>query len=152
MLKFYFIRHYFSPLETLMRTGKDLEPDPHLWLTDPDLGRPKTCGSYGSGSGSPTLILNELDFFHWFNCSGGAGSGTNWSRHSQRKCFWIYTAFFLYFLCFCSLMLVFLHLQFSSRSTVHSNLHKVTDNFLFVLTVAEFIDLVRELKSALKWG
>jgi hypothetical protein len=53
-----FCRHYFSPLNTLMRKGKDLEPDPdpHLFLMDPDPGGPKTCGSgSGSGSGSPTL-------------------------------------------------------------------------------------------------
>ncbi len=28
--------HYFSPLDTLMRQGKDPEPDPSLWLTNPD--------------------------------------------------------------------------------------------------------------------
>jgi hypothetical protein len=49
-----FCRLYFSPLKnTFMWKGKD--PDPYLWLIDPDPGGPKTCGS-GSGSGSPTLI------------------------------------------------------------------------------------------------
>jgi hypothetical protein len=31
-------------------------PDPYLWLMDPDPGGPKTCWS-GSGSESPTLLL-----------------------------------------------------------------------------------------------
>jgi hypothetical protein len=34
---------------------KDPDPDPHLWLMDPDPGGPKTCGSGGSGFGSGTL-------------------------------------------------------------------------------------------------
>ncbi len=35
--------HYFSPLNTLLRKGKDPEPDPHPWLMDPvpDPGGPK---------------------------------------------------------------------------------------------------------------
>ncbi len=53
-----FCRHYFGPLNTFMRKGKepDPDPDPHLWLLDPDpdSGGPKTCGSCGSGS--PTLL------------------------------------------------------------------------------------------------
>ncbi len=30
--------HYFSPLNTIVRKGKDpvLDPDPYLWLMDPD--------------------------------------------------------------------------------------------------------------------
>ena len=54
-----FCRHYFSPLNTFMRKGKDTEPepDPHLWLMDPDPGGPKTCGS-----GSPTL--QKTIYFH----------------------------------------------------------------------------------------
>ncbi len=52
-----FCRHYFSPLNTFMRKGKD--PNPHFWLMDPDPKGPKICGScrFGSGSesGSPTL-------------------------------------------------------------------------------------------------
>ncbi len=47
--------HYFSPLNAFMRKGKDPDPDPHLWLMDPDLGGPKACGSCGSGS----LTLEE---------------------------------------------------------------------------------------------
>jgi hypothetical protein len=43
-------KHYFSPLNTFMRKGKD--PHQYLWLIDPDPGGPKTCES---GSGSPTL-------------------------------------------------------------------------------------------------
>ncbi len=50
-VKTLFCRHYFRPLNTFLRKGKD--PDPHLWLMDPDPGGPKTCGSCGSGS--PTL-------------------------------------------------------------------------------------------------
>ena len=48
-----FCKHYFSPLNIFMRKGKD--PDPYLWLMDPDSGGPKTCVS--SGSGSPTAYL-----------------------------------------------------------------------------------------------
>ncbi len=35
--------HYFSPLNTFMRKGKypEPDPDPHLWLMDPDPGGPK---------------------------------------------------------------------------------------------------------------
>ncbi len=51
-----FCRHYFSPLNTFMRKGNDPDPDPHLWLMDPDPGGPKTCGSCGSGF--PTLFKN----------------------------------------------------------------------------------------------
>ncbi len=51
--KMLFSRHYFSPLNTFMREGRD--PDPYLWLIDPDQRGPKTCGS-NSGSGSPTLV------------------------------------------------------------------------------------------------
>ncbi len=43
-----FCRHYFSPINTFMRKGKD--PDPHLWLIDPDPRGPKPCG-FGSDSG-----------------------------------------------------------------------------------------------------
>ncbi len=65
-VKILFCRHYFSPLNTFMRKGKDPDlepepdPDPYLWLMDLDPGGPKTCGS--SGSGSPTLVqaLAEL--------------------------------------------------------------------------------------------
>ncbi len=49
-VKMLFCSHYFSPLNTFMRKGKD--PDPHLWLLDP--GGPNKRGSCGSGS--PTLI------------------------------------------------------------------------------------------------
>jgi hypothetical protein len=31
----------------------DPDPDPYLWLVDPDPGGPKTCGS---GFGSATLV------------------------------------------------------------------------------------------------
>ncbi len=51
--KKFFASIHFRPLNTFMRKGKDPEPDPYLWLMDPDPGGPKTCGSCGSGS--PTL-------------------------------------------------------------------------------------------------
>ncbi len=42
-----FGKHYFSPLNTFMRKGKD--PDPYLCLTDPNPRGQKTCGfRYGS--------------------------------------------------------------------------------------------------------
>ncbi len=65
-IKILFCRQYFSQLNTFMRKGKDPGPDPypHLWLTDPDLGAPKTCGSCrsrsSSGSGSPTLRQTKM--------------------------------------------------------------------------------------------
>ncbi len=34
--------------------GSDLDPDPYLWLMDPDPGGPKTCGSV-----SPTLLSSD---------------------------------------------------------------------------------------------
>ncbi len=54
-VKIKFSKHYFSLLNTFMRKGKDPAPElnPYIWLRDPDLGGPKTCGSCGSGY--PTL-------------------------------------------------------------------------------------------------
>ncbi len=43
-------KSYFA--STFMRK----DPDPYIWLMDPDPGGPKTCGSCGFGS--PTLILS----------------------------------------------------------------------------------------------
>ncbi len=55
-------RHYISPLNTFIRKGKEQypDPDPYLWLMDPDLdpGGPNTCGSCGSGYGSLTLFYS----------------------------------------------------------------------------------------------
>ncbi len=50
------------------RKGKDPEPDPYLWLMDPDPGGPKTCWSCGSGS--PTLPIgtrrrNKIQKIKW---------------------------------------------------------------------------------------
>jgi hypothetical protein len=60
LLKFYFkilfCKHYFSPLNTFMRKGKD--PDPYLCLMNPDPGGTKTCGS-----GFPTLPRTADDSF-----------------------------------------------------------------------------------------
>ncbi len=53
-VKILFCKHYFSPLNIFMSKGKDPEPDPYLWLMDPDHKGPNTCGSCGSGS--PTLV------------------------------------------------------------------------------------------------
>ncbi len=36
------------------------DPDPYLWLMDPDLGGPKTCGSGGSGFGSGSATLQKV--------------------------------------------------------------------------------------------
>ena len=59
-VKILFCGQYFSPLITCMWKGKDPEPDPYLWLMDPnpDSGGPKTCES-GSVSGSPILVIND---------------------------------------------------------------------------------------------
>jgi hypothetical protein len=56
-VKILICRHYFSSLHTLMRKKKDTEPDSNLRLMDP--GGPKTYGSCGSGSGSPTLLVSS---------------------------------------------------------------------------------------------
>ncbi len=40
-VKILFCKHYFSPLNTFMRKGKDPDPESDLWLTDPDPGGPK---------------------------------------------------------------------------------------------------------------
>ncbi len=54
-VKILFCKHYFSPINTFLRKGKDpdpeTDPDPCLWLMDPVPGGPETCGS-----GSPTLV------------------------------------------------------------------------------------------------
>jgi hypothetical protein len=36
VLKFYFVKHYFSPLKTFMGKGKDPDPDPYFFLVNPD--------------------------------------------------------------------------------------------------------------------
>jgi len=35
-VKILFCKHYFNPLKTFMRKGKDQDQDPYLWLMDPD--------------------------------------------------------------------------------------------------------------------
>ncbi len=42
-LQVLFCKHYFSPLNTFLRKGKD--PDPYLWLMDPDPRGPNTCNT-----------------------------------------------------------------------------------------------------------
>ncbi len=68
--------HYFSPLNIFMRKGKDPEPDPYLWLMDPDPGGPKT-------SGSPKLLYVKLT-----GCNvSGAGRWTRaWRRPFRKQC------------------------------------------------------------------
>ncbi len=58
-VKILFCKHYL--LNNFMRKGKD--PDPYLWLMDPDpFEGPKT-----SGSGSPTLV--KIPIFSYFSLS-----------------------------------------------------------------------------------
>jgi hypothetical protein len=59
----------FSNYFCMMKGDPDPEPDPYLWLMDPNPRGPKTCGS-GSwfGSGSATLVEGGM------NQSAGANS------------------------------------------------------------------------------
>jgi hypothetical protein len=50
-VKMFFCRHYFSPLNTFMRTRKDPDPDLYIWL--------------GSGSGFPTMFKSVKS---WLLC------------------------------------------------------------------------------------
>ena len=86
MLKFYFVKHYFSPLNTSMEKGKHLEPDPdpYLRLVDPDPGGPKTCGSCGSGSpalqnsrnqGVSNIFCLLVERYGTVQTNDGSGSG-----------------------------------------------------------------------------
>ncbi len=50
-----------SPLNTFLRIGKD--PDPYLWLTDPEPGGPKTYGASGSGTLVSSIFLELLSLF-----------------------------------------------------------------------------------------
>ncbi len=60
-VKILFCKHYFSPLNTFMRKGKDPHPDPYLWPTDSDQGDPKT-----SRSVSPNTVGNWEEVYTWF--------------------------------------------------------------------------------------
>ncbi len=66
-IKILFSNHYFSPLNTFRRKGKDPYPlsDPYLWLTDPDAdpGGSKTNGSYGSETLSARKWLDTLSAY-----------------------------------------------------------------------------------------
>ncbi len=60
-VKILLCKQYFSPLNTFMRNGKDLDPDPKpdpdLWLRDPDLGGPKKL--------SPTLVTVPVHYHRY---------------------------------------------------------------------------------------
>jgi hypothetical protein len=62
-----FCKHYFNPLNTFMRKGKD-----------PDPGGPKTYGSGGSGSGSVSATLLKTLSYKLFLSRG-------WDREGGRK-------------------------------------------------------------------
>ncbi len=62
MCKILFCKHYFSPLNTFMRKGKD--PNPYLWLTYPDPGsqklsdpEPQHCTRLNSSCSSSPLQM-----------------------------------------------------------------------------------------------
>jgi len=40
---------------------KDPDPDPYLWLMDPDPGDPKTCGFGESGARLRTLLTTSCE-------------------------------------------------------------------------------------------
>jgi hypothetical protein len=67
VLKFYFATIIsVRVIITSMRKGKDSDPEP-------DPGDPKTYGSYGSGSGSRTLLDRKYDVF----LKGSRGQNNN---------------------------------------------------------------------------
>ncbi len=49
-----FSYHFWMMIEG---SGSGSFPDPYLWLMDPDPGRPKICGSSGSGDPDPQHCL-----------------------------------------------------------------------------------------------
>ncbi len=61
-VKILFCRHYFNPLNTFMRKGKDPDPDTYLWQMDSDPGGLKTCGSCRSWSPTLRNLLTDLSF------------------------------------------------------------------------------------------
>ncbi len=63
--KILFCKHYFSPLNTFMRKGKD--PDPYLWLMDPD------PDPYGQKHADPAP---DPDPYHF--CKHPEASGELW--------------------------------------------------------------------------
>ncbi len=75
-VKILFCMYYFSPLNTFMRKEKDPEPDPHLWLMDPDLdpGGPKTCGSSVADPGCLSRIPDPDFFPSWIPDLGSKNS------------------------------------------------------------------------------
>ncbi len=70
-----------------MRKGKDPDPDPYLWLTDPDPWGPKTWGS--GGSGWPTLLYiqaNQLTTICYWSFQTGARFSTKAVMPSFLSC------------------------------------------------------------------
>jgi hypothetical protein len=81
-----FCKHFFSLLNTFIRKEKD--PDPYLWLTEPDPGGPKTCWSRESGSASPTPLpsLNSTQVetrLPYVGCTGYPLKMTNPMPHTS---------------------------------------------------------------------
>ncbi len=67
-VKFYLEALFQSAQHLYEKKGKYPDPDPYLWLLDPDPGGPKKCGSCGSGS--PTLetiitVINICTVLTW---------------------------------------------------------------------------------------
>ncbi len=67
-IKILFCKHYFSLFNTFMNKGKDpdpeRDPDPYLWLMNPDPGGPKTSG------------FADPDPQQWQNTMRTEGTGT----------------------------------------------------------------------------
>ncbi len=93
LCKILIFKHYFSLLNTLMRKGKDPNPDPvpYRWLMDPDPWGPKTCGC-GSGSGSLTRCQSSGgDVLIFYDSVIDSDPDLNWNRFNRwiRLCvFW----------------------------------------------------------------
>ncbi len=73
-VKILFCKHYFSPLNIFLRKGKD--PDPYLWLMDPDPGGPKTCGFSRSPTLVPWLLHNRIS-----SLISGSATLTEWEKY-----------------------------------------------------------------------
>ncbi len=80
-----FCKHYFSPLNMIMRKGKN--PDPYLWLTDqdPDPGGPKNMWIRILNNGCKVLISNVIDTNSF---SGRWGRSFYWTTQSAVYAAW----------------------------------------------------------------